>query len=108
MNGVYCYSLLLILQPYLSTSDLQFGFKSDASTASCMGRLKNTIALHIHRKTKVFGCFLDVSKVFDRVSHNTLFSVLEKRDVPPTFSGLGTKTSLALLNGILVFQTPLV
>ena len=40
-------------------------------------------ALHIHRKTKVYGCFLDASKVFNRVSHNILFSILEKRDVPP-------------------------
>ena len=31
----------------------------------------------------VYGCFLDASKVFDRVSHNTLFNILEKGDVPP-------------------------
>ena len=47
LNGVYYYS------SYLSTSDLQFGFKSGASTDSCTGLLKNTIALHVHRKTKV-------------------------------------------------------
>ena len=75
--------ILLQFGSYLSTSDLQFGFKSGTSTDSCTGLLKNTIALHIHRKTKVYGCFLDASKAFDRVSHNTLFNILERRDVPP-------------------------
>ena len=44
LNGVYC-----------STFDLQFGFKSGASTDSCTGLLKNIIALHIHCKPKVYG-----------------------------------------------------
>ena len=68
---------------YLSTSDLQFGFKSGVSTDACTGLLKNTIALHLYRKTKVFGRFLDASKAFDRVNHNTLFKILEKRELPP-------------------------
>ena len=83
LSKVLEWSILLQFGSYLSTSDLQFGFKSGASTDSCTGLLKNTIALHIRRKTKVYGCFLDASKAFDRVSHNTLFSILEKRDVPP-------------------------
>ena len=73
----------ILFGSYLSTSDLQFGFKSGASNDSCTGLLKNAIALHIHHKTKVYGCFLDASKEFDRVSHNTLFYILEKRDVHP-------------------------
>ena len=34
-------------------------------------------------RTKVYVCFLDASRAFDRVSHNTRFNYLEKRDVPP-------------------------
>ena len=56
-------------------TDLQFGFKPGVSTDSCTGLLKNTIALNLYRETKVYGCFLYASKAFDRVSHNTLFSV---------------------------------
>ena len=89
-------------------SDLQFGLKSGTSADSCTGLLKNTIALHIHHKTKVYSCFLDASKAFDGVSHTTLFNILEKRDVPPAFFGLGTKSSLALLNGTPMYPTPLV
>ena len=83
LSKVLEWCMLLQFGSYLSTFDLQFGFKSGASTDSCTGLLKNTIVLHIHRKTKVYGCFLDASKVFDRVSHNTLSNILEKRDVPP-------------------------
>ena len=82
LSKVLEWSILLQFGSYLSTSDLQFGFKSGASTDSCMGLLKNTIALHIHRKTKVYGCFLDASKAFDRVSHNTLFNILEEKCTP--------------------------
>ena len=63
-------------------SDLQFDFKPGVSTDSCTGLLNNTIALHLYREIKVYGCFLDASKAFDRVSHNTRFSILERRGVP--------------------------
>ena len=69
-------------------SDLQFGFKSGASTDSCTGLLMNTMALHIQCKTEVYICFLDASKAFDGISHNTLFSIHEKRDVPLYFTVL--------------------
>ena len=83
LSKVLEWCILLQFGSYLSTSDLQFGFKSGASTDSCTGLLKNTIALHFHCKTKVYSCFLDASKAFDRVSHNTLFNILQKRGVPP-------------------------
>ena len=82
LSKVLEWSILLRFGSFLSTSDLQFGFKPGVSTDSCTGLLKNTIALHLYRDTKVYGCFLDASKAFDRVSHNTLFSILEKRGVP--------------------------
>ena len=58
-----------ILQCYgsfLSTSDLQFGFKSGFSSDLCSGMLKNDVSRY-YRGSKVFACFLDASKAFDRV-----------------------------------------
>ena len=82
LSKVLEWSILLRFGSFLSTSDLQFGFKPGVSTVSCTGLSKNTIALRMYCETKVYGCFLDASKAFDRVSHNTLFSILEKRGVP--------------------------
>ena len=65
LSKVLEWSVPLQYGSYLSTSDLQFGFKPGVSTDTCTGLLKNTIALHLHRKTKVFGCFLDASKAVD-------------------------------------------
>ena len=61
--------------------------KSGASTDLCTGLLKNAVAFHLHRNTKVYGCFLDLdtSKAVDKVSHNTLFKIL---GVPPCITSL--------------------
>ena len=49
---------------------------------SCPHQICKLVALHLYHETKVYGCFIDASKAFDRVSHNTLFNILEKRGVP--------------------------
>ena len=81
LSKVLEWSILLRFGSFLPTSDLQFDFKPGVSTDSCTYLLKNTIALNLYREIKVYGCFLDASKAFDRVSHNTLFSILERRGV---------------------------
>ena len=82
LSKVLEWSILLQYGSYLSTSELQFGFKSGVSSDTCTGQLKNTIAFHLQGNTKVYGCFLDASKAFDRVNHNTLFRILESRGMP--------------------------
>ena len=67
------------------TSDLQFGFKPGFSTDLCTGVLKNVVSKYLHRKSRVFSCFLDASKAFDRVNHEKFFRLLIRRQVPPAF-----------------------
>ena len=74
-----------ILQRYgnfLSTSDLQFGFKPGFSSDLCSGMLKNVVSRYINRGSKVFACFLDASKAFDRVNHAILFQLMIDRKLP--------------------------
>ena len=65
-----------------NTSDLQFGFKPGFSTEFCTGVIKSVLAKYLHNGSKVFRCFLDASKAFDRVNHALLFRLLLKRNLP--------------------------
>ena len=64
------------------TFNLQFGFKQGFSTSLCTSVLKNVVSKYIHRGSRVYSCFLDASKAFDRVNHKLLLRLLLKRNVP--------------------------
>ena len=74
--------LLELMEPYLSTTDNQFGFKKGHSTDHCIYVLKNVIQYYRSYNSPVYTCFLDASKAFDRVNHWTLFKKLLNRGVP--------------------------
>ena len=46
--------------------------------------MKMVVSRYINNGSKVLGCFLDVSKAFDKVDHGLLFQKLEERGLPPT------------------------
>ena len=68
---------------FLGSSHLQFGFKPHSSTTLCTGVVKNVVSHYIHSGSSVYGCFLDASKAFDIVDHNTLFKKLLDCGLPP-------------------------
>ena len=74
--------LLELIEPYLSTTDNQFGFKKGHSTDHCIYVLKNVIQYYRSYNSPVYTCFLYASKAFDRVNHWTLFKKLLNRGVP--------------------------
>ncbi len=68
------------IQKHLSTSDLlsdrQYGFCKGRSTFDFLSLLTDSWPSSLSRFGKTFSVALDISKAFDRVRHNTLFSYL--------------------------------
>lgn len=75
------------LDKALHLHDAQFGFRTGVSTESAIFSLKHTVRYYTDRKTPVYACFLDLSKAFDRVSYQLLWSKLEKV-LPPEIVNL--------------------
>ena len=52
--------------------DNQFGFTKGSSTDTCIFLLKERIRRYVQLEGMVYCCFLDASKAFDRVCHDTV------------------------------------
>ncbi|KAL0852559.1 hypothetical protein ABMA27_016978 [Loxostege sticticalis] len=77
------------LGEHIQTHDAQFGFKPGLSTESAIFCLKQTVQYYTARKTPIYACFLDLSKAFDLVSYNLLWSKLQSETtVPPELTSL--------------------
>ncbi|XP_052751474.1 uncharacterized protein LOC128200826 [Galleria mellonella] len=70
------------LRRHLNLHDLQFGFRQGVSTESAILCLKHTVRYYTDRSTPVYACFLDLSKAFDMVSYDLLWSKLDKTMLP--------------------------
>ena len=70
---------------FLTSNDLQFGFKPKHSTNHAVFTLKSCIDFFTKRDSHVYAAFLDFSKAFDRISHHGLFLKLMDRNVPLCF-----------------------
>jgi len=70
----------------LGSSDLQFGFKQEHSTATCTCVctlvLKETVEYYNHNHGTVYCTMLDATKAFDRIQYCKLFRKLIHRKLP--------------------------
>ena len=67
---------------FLISSSYQFGFKPHSSAVLCNTLLIETIEHYVHHSRQPAYVFLlDVSKAFDRVCYNELFTMLIERNV---------------------------
>ena len=74
--------LLSMYKQNLSTTDNQFGFKSEHGADMCVFALKSVIDHYRCNSSPVFICYLDASKAFDRLNFWTLFEKFLLRNVP--------------------------
>lgn len=65
-----------LLAQKIHLHDAQFGFRPNLSTESAILSLKHTVQYYTDRSTPVYACFLDLSKAFDLVSYDLLWSKL--------------------------------
>ena len=56
--------------------DYQFGFRKGVSTAMCTDVFKSTVDYYRRNGSRVFCCFIDFKKAFDRVDYWLLFCKL--------------------------------
>lgn len=66
----------------LTTSDLQYGFKSGLSCSHAIYTVRSTVNYFNAYGSTVNLCSLDVTKAFDRVNHHVLFLKLMERCLP--------------------------
>ena len=83
LSKIFEWCILIDHGAAFMTSSLQFGFKKGLSTHLCTGLIKNVIARYNVNDSRVYGCFLDASKAFDRVNHVALFEKLLQRNLSP-------------------------
>lgn len=74
--------ILILYGTQLKPSQLQFGFQKKNSTSMCSWTVIETINYFNNRDTPVFTCFLDISKAFDLVNFEKLFTKLIDRISP--------------------------
>ena len=68
------YCLQPFLERALTLHDNQFGFREGTSTQMAISVVKEVVEHYNSNKSKVYACFLDLSKGFDKVNH---FKLLE-------------------------------
>ena len=66
----------------LTTTPNQFSFKEKLSSAMCIFLLKQVIEYYNFYNSPVYLCYLDASKVFDKINHWHLFYKLLHKNVP--------------------------
>ena len=78
--------IFLILEgSKLNFDQLQFAYQKNNSTTMCSWMVTSVIEHYLNDGSRVFGASMDMSKAFDMVDWNFLFSDLLKRRVDPMF-----------------------
>ncbi len=63
----------------------QVGFRKDFHTTDNLYILRTLIEQNIHKRKKVYCCFVDFRKAFDTVPHDLLWQVLDEMGIVGRF-----------------------
>ena len=77
--------LLDLFGKYLTSLDLQFGFKKGVGCRDAIYALQSVVDFYTKHGSTVNLCLLDISKAFDKVNHYGLYIKLMKRNLPTIF-----------------------
>ena len=81
IHKLFDYVIIDMCGDSLSTSNMQYGYKSSPSTTMCTAILKEVIHHYINDNGNVYCCLLDASKAFDKINYGKLFSTLLQRNI---------------------------
>ena len=79
LSKVLEFIILESIEMCVYTHENQFGFKKQHGTDTCIYVMKEIINRYQRLGSSVYLCFLDASKAFDRINHDTLFKKLVNR-----------------------------
>lgn len=82
ISNIFELCILENIKDLLTTSDLQFGFKTGLSCAHAIYSVRSTVNYFTSNCSTVNLCSLDITKAFDRVNHHVLFLKLMDRNIP--------------------------
>ena len=89
LSSVFSYmfehGLLMKFHLWLTSNDLQFGYKSRHSCNHAIFVLKQCVTYFCNNGSNVFAAFLDCTKGFDKVDHCGIYLKLMDRQVPVCF-----------------------
>lgn len=82
VSKIFELCILKNIKDLLSTSDLQFGFKSGLGCNHAIYSVRSVVNHFTLNNSTVNLCALDVAKAFDQVNHSILFNKLMNRNLP--------------------------
>ena len=85
LSKVFEMCLLVQFEPYLTSAELQFGFKSKIGCMDAILTARTVVNYFTDRCSTITMCTLDLSKAFDKVNHCVLFMKLMERNIPKAF-----------------------
>jgi len=88
ISKVFEHCLLELFSKFLTTSEMQFGFKSKVSCNHAIYAVRKTIEFFIERSSTVNIASIDLEKAFDKMNRYALFIKLLQRDCPTVLIGL--------------------